>query len=72
VPRPSEFPYLTVAADLRDKINSGAMLPGEQVPSLDKISESYRVSRTTARRALAVLTDEGLIEVKPRWGAFVR
>ena len=72
MPRPSDFPYLTVAADLREKIASGEMLPGEQVPSLDKISESYKVSRTTARRALAVLAEEGLIEVKPRWGTFVK
>ena len=48
------------------------MLPGEQVPSLDKISATYNVSRVTARRALKALADEGLVEIKPRWGTFVR
>jgi len=61
-----------VAADLREKIESGEMLPGEQVPSLDKISATYNVSRVTARRALKALADEGLVEIKPRCGTFVR
>jgi len=30
------------------------------------------VSRVTARRALKALADEGLVEIKPRWGTFVR
>ncbi len=70
--RTPDFPYLRVAADLREKIESGEMLPGEQVPSLDKISATYNVSRVTARRALKALADEGLVEIKPRWGTFVR
>jgi len=72
VTRTPDFPYLRVAADLREKIESGEMLPGEQVPSLDKISATYNVSRVTARRALKALADEGLVEIKPRWGTFVR
>jgi GntR family transcriptional regulator len=60
-----------VSAELREKITSGEWLPGEQVPSLDKLSETYRVGRTTARRAVQVLIAEGLIETRPRWGAFV-
>lgn len=66
------MPYLRVAGILRDKIESGEMVPGEQVPSLDNLSAAYGVSRVTARRALAVLREEGLIETKPRWGSFVR
>lgn len=64
-------PYLRVAADLREKIASGEWLPGEQVPSLDDLSETYKVSRTTARRAVQLLITEGLIETRPRWGTFV-
>ena len=64
-------PYLQVAADLREKITSGEWLPGEQVPSLDDLSETYKVSRTTARRAVQLLITEGLIETRPRWGTFV-
>ena len=71
VPRERVPPYLTIAADLRRKITNAELLPGEQVPSLDALSESYHVSRTTAQRAVRVLITEGLLESRPRWGTFV-
>ena len=64
-------PYLRVAAELREKIASGELLPGEQVPSLDRLAETNSISRTTARRAIQVLMDEGLVVSRPRWGVFV-
>ena len=64
-------PYLRVAAELREKIAKGELLPGEQVPSLDRLAETYGISRTTARRAVQVLMDEGLVQSRPRWGVFV-
>ena len=64
-------PYLRVAAELREKIANGELLPGEQVPSLDRLAEAYGISRTTARRAVQVLMDEGLVQSRPRWGVFV-
>ena len=64
-------PYLRVAAELREKIANGELLPGEQVPSLDRLAETYSISRTTARRAVQVLIDEGLAVSRPRWGTFV-
>ncbi|HUZ35910.1 MAG TPA: GntR family transcriptional regulator [Streptosporangiaceae bacterium] len=71
MPRQPLPPYLRVSADLREKIVSGEWLPGEQVPSLDDLSDTYKVSRTTARRAVQLLISEGLIETRPRWGTFV-
>jgi GntR family transcriptional regulator len=71
VPRELVPPYLRVAADLREKITGGELLPGEQVPSLDRLAETYSISRTTARRAVQVLVDEGLVVSRPRWGVFV-
>jgi GntR family transcriptional regulator len=71
VSRSAEFPYERVAAALREMITSGELVPGEQVPSLDDLAETYKVSRTTARRALDMLRGEGLIETRPRWGSFV-
>jgi len=62
---------LRVAADLREKITNGELLPGEQVPSLDRLAETYSISRTTARRAIQLLVNEGLVESRPRWGVFV-
>jgi len=65
-------PYLQVAADLRRRIASGELRPGARVPSITYIMETYGIARNTARRAVQVLTDEGLVVVRQGWGTFVR
>src|SRR6185437_12797996 len=55
------FPYQRIVSDLRDQILSGERAPGSLVPSQSELSATYRTSRTTVRRALAVLRGEGLI-----------
>ena len=71
MPREALPPYKRVAAGLRERITSGELLPGEQIPPVPRLMETYEVSRNTALRALRVLKDEGLITVEPGWGAFV-
>jgi DNA-binding GntR family transcriptional regulator len=71
MPRDALPPYKRVAAALRDQITSGELLPGEQIPPVPRLMETYEVSRNTALRALRVLKDEGLVTVEPGWGAFV-
>ena len=71
MPRESQPPYLRVSADLREKITGGELLPGEQLPSLDRLAAEYGVSRATAQRAVKVLTEAGLVETRRRWGVFV-
>jgi DNA-binding GntR family transcriptional regulator len=71
VPRESRPPYLRVSADLREKITSGELLPGEQLPSLDRLAAEYGVSRATAQRAVKELTEAGLVKTRRRWGVFV-
>jgi GntR family transcriptional regulator len=61
-----------VFSALKEQIESGTLQPGEQMPSLRKISDEYHVSQTTARKAVEALAREGLVEIKPRWGSFVR
>jgi DNA-binding GntR family transcriptional regulator len=56
---------------LRERIRAGEWLPGEQIPSVRQVGDQYGVSIGTARRAIAVLADEGLIVVTPSWGAFI-
>ena len=72
MPRESEFPSARVFAALKEKIESGELQPGEQMPSLRKISEDYGIAQTTARKVIEALAAEGLVEIKPRWGSFVR
>jgi GntR family transcriptional regulator len=71
VPRDSLPPYKAIAAALKEKIISGELLPGEQIPPVPQLSETYGVSRNTALRALRLLKDDGLIKIEPGWGAFV-
>ena len=56
---------------MRERIRAGEWLPGEQIPSVRQIADEYGVSIGTARRALSVLSDEGLVVVTPSWGAFI-
>ncbi|ODU04288.1 MAG: hypothetical protein ABS81_11105 [Pseudonocardia sp. SCN 72-86] len=55
--------YRTIADELRRLIERGELSPGEMVPSELALSEQHQVARGTVRSALALLVDEGLIEV---------
>ena len=72
MPRSSELPSERVFAALKELIESGQLEVGSQMPSMDKISEDYGVSRTTARKVVQALAADGLVEIRPRWGTFVR
>ncbi|MBI0296302.1 GntR family transcriptional regulator [Streptomyces sp. PRKS01-29] len=63
--------YAKIAADLRRKIQIGALAPGDKTPSLTKICEEYGVSTNTANRALRQLKQEGLTYAKPGVGTVV-
>lgn len=69
--RPPLPPYQAIAADLRAKIESGEMMPGEQVGPVPELAEEYEVSRNTVLRAIKILRDAGLVTVQQGWGVFV-
>jgi DNA-binding GntR family transcriptional regulator len=69
--RGKQPPYLAIAAAVREKILSGELAPGDQVPSMHDLAEQFGVTRGTALRALKVLKEEGLTETSPGWGTFV-
>lgn len=71
MPREQTAPYRRIAAELRSRIESGDLKPGEQVPSASELCEAYGVSRNTALRSLKLLRAEGLIVVEQGWGSFV-
>lgn len=64
--------YEEIASDLRDRIVSGEYPPGSALPLMRDIGAAYEVSDITVRKALAVLTREGLVESRRRSGMFVR
>lgn len=56
--------------DLRERIVSGALAPGEAV-SESRIAEGYGVSRTPIREAFKKLAEDGFLDVVPQVGSFV-
>ena len=63
--------YVQIADALRQKIISGALNPGDILPSESSICEAYGVSRDTARKSLIQLENDGLIFSRPKVGYFV-
>jgi GntR family transcriptional regulator len=63
--------YLQIAAILREAIGRGDYPPGRQIPSETRLMQEHGVARLTARKAVRVLADEGLVEVVPGRGAYV-
>jgi len=49
-----------------------SLLPGERLPSERKLAEQFGVSRTVIREVLRVLSERGLVNVKPGSGVYVK
>ncbi|MBT2380602.1 GntR family transcriptional regulator [Streptomyces sp. ISL-111] len=64
-------PYRRMADVLRDEIERGVLRPGQQLPSHRELQERFEVANMTARSALRVLRDEGLIHTVQGRGSFV-
>jgi DNA-binding GntR family transcriptional regulator len=60
----------TVVRRLEEEIVSGVLPPGTRLDEV-QLAERYGLSRTPLREALAQLAASGLIEIKPRAGAYV-
>ena len=54
-----------------EQIAQGELPPGAQLPSERSLCDQLHVSRTTVRRALAALSEDGLVESAPGRGTFV-
>lgn len=64
--------YIQIKDILIEKINSGELESGSQLPSEREISETYQISRMTARSALTQLVDLGYAYRVKGKGTFVR
>jgi DNA-binding GntR family transcriptional regulator len=56
---------------LRDLIVTRSLLPGEKVTA-EGLAQRFGVSRTTVKTALDQLAAEGLVDVRPQVGTFIR
>jgi GntR family transcriptional regulator len=62
--------YRTIAQDLLEKIQSGAVRPGDQLPTELELRDKYSASRNTIRDAVKWLATRGLVETRPGQGTF--
>lgn len=64
-------PYQRIAAQIRGRIESGELQPGDRIPSVREIMKTDGVSNATATRVAAVLRAEGYAASVPGIGTIV-
>ncbi|MER7904077.1 TetR/AcrR family transcriptional regulator C-terminal domain-containing protein [[Kitasatospora] papulosa] len=67
----TEPPYLRIAGEIRRRIESGELAPGDPVPSTRGITQEWGVAMATATKALGALNQEGLVRAVPGVGTVV-
>ncbi|MBS7545741.1 phosphonate metabolism transcriptional regulator PhnF [Ancylobacter oerskovii] len=61
-----------IAERIEADIAEGRLKPGARLPTEAEFAERFGVNRHTLRRALATLTEQGLVEAMPGRGTFVK
>jgi DNA-binding GntR family transcriptional regulator len=64
--------YYNIYSCLKSEILDGQYLVGKKLPPERQLCQTYRVSRITARHALRLLEEEGLVERFQGSGTFVK
>jgi DNA-binding GntR family transcriptional regulator len=64
--------YLQLAGILREQIRRGELASHRPLPSIRSLQQTYGISDGTAKKAVQVLRDEGLVHTVLGRGVFVR
>src|ERR1700709_2017141 len=64
--------YLQVVDQIKAAAASGALQPGEALPSIRLLAEELRVNRNTVAKAYSELENQGVIETIPGKGCFLK
>ena len=64
--------YLQLADQVRYAAASGALRPGDPLPSIRPLAEELRVNRNTIAKAYTELESQGVIETLPGKGCFLK
>lgn len=67
----SEPVYLSIAQNIVAQINEQTLKSGEALPSEFELSQQYKVSRTTIRKAIAELVRQGKLVTRAGKGTFI-
>jgi GntR family transcriptional regulator len=70
-PYAADAPYRQIAAWLRARIEAGEFGPDDPLPSEKNLVGTFGVARETARKAVQVLRDEGIVRTVPQRGTYV-
>ncbi|GAB2752872.1 TetR/AcrR family transcriptional regulator C-terminal domain-containing protein [Amycolatopsis magusensis] len=65
-------PYARIVDEIRQRIESGTLKPGDRVPSTRQITQDWGVAMATATKVLTTLRREGLVRAVPGVGTVVR
>ncbi len=65
------YNYLRVYNDLKKAILSDQYKDGEKLPTEEALQRRYTISRITAKKAMELLAEDGLVERFPGRGSFV-
>lgn len=68
---PEQPLYQQIAQELRQKIASGELRPGDQLPTEESLRKEFGASRNTIREAVRWLVNWTLVETRPGQGTFV-
>ena len=63
--------YMKIYQDLKGQIRSGAYRDGDKLPTEAQLQQTYGISRITAKKAMEMLSEEGMIVRYPGKGTFV-
>jgi GntR family transcriptional regulator len=64
--------YLQIVEQVKSAAASGALQPGEALPSIRPLAEELRVNRNTVAKAYTELESLGVIETLPGRGCFLK
>jgi len=64
--------YMQLVYILRQQVASGLLRAGDRLPSESQICKQYKVSPMTVRRAINILSDQGIVDTAQGRGTFVR
>ncbi len=67
----SDAPYQVIAAEIRRRIESGELAPGDRVPSTRALVREFGVAMATATKALQVLQQQNLVHARAGVGTVV-